>query len=257
MKDNFDLDVKKRLKNNSKNKKLRKISDNFLSQSILDKYSYNFKWLSRPIIQYPQDIVAIQELIWRINPDLIIETGVARGGSIFLSASILLLREVLENANKNKPFNINKSSKKVLAIDIDIRKNNKKKILENPLSKMIKLIEGSSIDINVFKDVKKYSSKFNNIMVFLDSNHTEEHVLKELELYSALVTKKNYIVVFDTAIEYLPKKSFPDREWGPGNNPKSALNKFLNKNKNFEVDYNFDNQLMITNCPGGFIKRKF
>ena len=256
MKDNFEIEVKNRILKNSRNKKIKSNTQKFFKQSILDKYSYNFNWMERPIIQYPQDIVAIQEIIWKVNPDLIVETGVARGGSIFLSASILLLKEVIDNAKKNRSFNIKKSRKKVLAIDIDIRKHNKKKILSNPISNMITLVEGSSIDKNIFNKVKSISNHFKKILVFLDSNHTEQHVLEELNLYSTLVSKNSYIVVFDTAIEDLPKNTFPNREWRPGNSPKSALNKFLKLNKNFEIDKKFDSQLMITNCPGGYIRRR-
>ena len=190
--------------------------------STHSKYSYNFFWLGRPIIQYPQDIVAIQEIIWKVKPDLIIETGIAHGGSLILSASILTILDSIDAEKKGVKLEPTKSNRKVIGIDIDIRAHNKKAIEDHPLSKKIEMIEGSSIDPKIFELVKHKSKDFNNIMVFLDSNHTHEHVLKELEYYSQLVSKESYCVVFDTIIENLPQDTYPNRP-DIGNNAMTAV----------------------------------
>jgi len=202
------------------------------------EYSYHFRWLGRPIIQYPQDIVAIQEIIWEVKPDLIIETGIAHGGSLILSASIL---EIIGKGM-------------VLGIDIDIRKHNKIAITQHPLYKRIKMIQGSSVDQSVVNKVYDLTKDKKTVMVFLDSNHTHEHVLKELELYSPLVTKGSYLVVFDTIIGNIPDSFFSKRQWNKTNNPKTALMEFLKKNKRFKTDRFVENKLLITAAPCGYLK---
>jgi len=178
------------IKKLGKNQSLKKLSNKWMMESSLDEYSYHFKWFGLPIIQFPQDIIALQEIIWRIKPDLIIETGIARGGSLIFSASMLEL--------------LGKGS--VLGIDIEIRKQNKKNILKHPLSKRIKMIEGSSIDENVISKVYKIAEKNKKILVILDSNHSHTHVLSELNAYSKLVKKGSYLIVFDTRIDDIPQK---------------------------------------------------
>jgi len=181
----------------------------------------------------------MQEIIWKVKPDLIIETGIAYGGGLIFYASIL---ELIGEG-------------KVLGIDIDIRKHNRKEIEKHKMFKRIKMIEGSSTDRKVLKQVEKIAKKHKKIMVCLDSLHTHNHVLDELNLYSKFVNKNSYLVVFDTIIEYMPKGFFKDRPWDKGNNSKTAVDKFLKNNKNFVVDKEIENKLLISVVPGGYLKR--
>ncbi|MCV0400957.1 MAG: cephalosporin hydroxylase family protein [Nitrosopumilus sp.] len=225
----------------SKDKNFQKLTKSWFKSSEKFQYSYHFSWMGRPIIQYPQDMIALQELIWKIKPDLIIETGIARGGSLIFSASILQL--------------IGKG--RVVGIDVDIRKHNRIEIEKHSMFKRIKMIEGSSIDSKVVKKVYQLAKNKKQILVILDSNHSHEHVLKELELYSPLVTKNSYLIVFDTVIEDISTsqtKSHQKRPWGKGNNPKTAVNSFLASNKRFIIDKEIENKLMITVAPSGFLK---
>jgi len=228
---------------------IEKVSEDFLKLSIQSKYSYKFEWFGRPIIQYPQDIVAFQEIISATKPDLIIETGIAHGGSLILSASLLCILDLLEGKDPRE------SKRSVVGIDIDIRKHNKEAILKHPLSYKIKLIEGSSIDQNIIKEVKNISKKFDKVLVALDSNHSHKHVLSELEAYANLVTKDSYCIVFDTIIENLPKNSFPDRNWDVGNNSMTAVKEWLNSNPEFTIDKEIDKKLLISCAPNGYLKR--
>jgi len=237
------------------NEEVNNTAREFMRASFKFKYPYNFEFLGRPIIQYPQDIIAMQEIIWEVKPDLIIETGIAHGGSLIMSASMLALLDLCEAAEAGKLLNPNVTNRMVLGIDVDIRKHNREAILSHPMSSRIKMIEGSSIDSNVVKEVKKYSQNFNKILVCLDSNHTHEHVLKELNFYATLTSKDSYCVVFDTIIEDLPKDMFPDRPWCPGNNAKTAVLEFLKKNNSFEIDTIIQNKLLITVSPDGYLKR--
>lgn len=203
------------------------------------KYTYNFKWLGVPIIQCPQDIVAIQELIWNVKPDVIVETGIAKGGSLVLSASILHL---LNNNGR------------VIGVDIDIRDENRIIIQNHPLSSRINLIQGSSIDRAVFEKVKALIQPNNKVMVILDSNHTHEHVIEELRLFSSIVDKGSYLIVMDTNIDDMPNDYFVDRPWGRGNNPKTAVHEFLKTTDRFEIDSDIHNKLLITVAPDGYLK---
>jgi cephalosporin hydroxylase len=214
------------------------------ARSVFDRscgygYSYNFSWLGRPIIQYPQDIVAMQEIIWRVRPDLIIETGVALGGSLVFYASML---ELL-------------GAGQVIGIDIDIRAHNRKAIEAHSMTKRIELIQGSSISPEVFEKVQARASTAKTVLVALDSSHTHEHVLAELRLYSRLVTPGSYLVVFDTVIEDMPANAFPDRPWGIGNNPKTAVREFLKQNSAFEVDRLVHEKLLLSVAPEGYLRR--
>ena len=226
------------IKKMNKNKNFKKISKIWLRNAFAYEYSYHFRWLGRPVIQFPTDLIALQEIIWETKPDLIIETGIARGGSLIFYASLLQL--------------IGKG--KVLGIDLDIRKHNRIQIEKHFLSKRIKMLEGSSTDDKIIQDVYQYAKGRKNIMVLLDSNHSESHVKKELELYSPLVRRGNYLVVFDTLIEYLPKNLLGNRPWGKGNNPKTAVEKFLKSNTRFIVDRQIDDKLMITSNIRSFLK---
>jgi cephalosporin hydroxylase len=220
-------------------KNIQQLGLDFLLRSCDFKYSYNFDWLGLPIIQFPQDIIAIQELIWKTKPDLIIETGVARGGSLILSASILHLL----NGNG-----------RVLGIDIDIRPHNREAIENHPLAFRIDLLQGSSIDQEMITQVEKYVKQTDRVMVILDSNHTHDHVSEELKLYSPLVTQDCYLVVMDTIVDDMPDDFFPDRPWGTGNNPKTAVHEFLQQSDRFEIDESIHHKLLITVAPDGYLK---
>ena len=203
------------------------------------KYTYNFTWLGRPVIQFPQDLSALQEIIWSTRPDLIIETGIAHGGSLIFHASILHL---LGNEGR------------VLGVDIDIRDHNRAEIETHPLFERIDMIQGSSIEDDIAERVTETASEAGQVMVVLDSNHTHAHVLRELELYAPLVTRDCYLVVCDTLIEDMPDGSFPDRSWGKGDNPRTALNAFLETTDRFEIDTSMDAKLQISVAPGGYLK---
>lgn len=205
------------------------------------KYTYSFSWMGVPIIQFPQDMIAMQELIWEIKPDLIIETGIAHGGSILFYASLLELQG---------------GDGEVLGIDIDIREHNRKAIEAHPMYKRVKMIEGSSIDLSTIEKIKTVAAGKKRILVSLDSNHTHDHVLDELKLYSGFVSKGSYLVVFDTLVEDVPDEyQNPDRPWGKGNNPKTAVKEFLKDNDDFVIDKNIDNKLLISVAPDGYLKR--
>jgi len=185
-------------------------------------------------------MIAMQELIWKIKPDLIIETGIAHGGSLIYYASLLELIGTGE----------------VLGIDIDIRKHNRIEIEKHPMFKRIKMIEGSSISEETVAEVKKQAKSKKSILVSLDSNHTHEHVLAELKSYAPLVSVDSYIVVFDTIVEHLPEGYFSQkRPWGISNNPKTAVDEFLSSTDDFVRDLGIDNKLLISVAPGGYLKR--
>lgn len=235
----FQRERLNRIELNGKNCGLIQAANTFLRESTIPKYSYNFSWMGRPIIQYPQDIVAMQEILWEVQPDLVIETGIAHGGSLVFYASILEL--------------IGKGE--VLGIDIDIREHNRKEIEAHPMFKRISMIEGSSVSEAVVEQISRSVKSKETVVVVLDSSHTHEHVLKELELYHGFVTKGSYLVVFDTVIEDLPPDSFPDRPWGKRNNPKTAVREFLKSHDEFVIDKNIDHKLLISVAPDGYLKR--
>jgi len=236
----FKQEVLERIESYGGDAEFRALALEWTKQSLLKKYVYNFSWLGRPIIQAPQDIVGLQEIIWQVKPDLIIETGIAHGGSIIFSASMM---EILGGAGK------------VVGIDIDIREHNRTEIENHPLFRRIELIEGSSISDETAQKVREIAAGYSNILVVLDSNHTHEHVRKELELYSPLVSKDSYLVVFDTFVEDMPPGFFSDRPWDVGDNPKTAVFEFLKENAYFEIDSVIENKLMVTSAPSGFLKR--
>jgi len=228
---------------------------NWINAANKLKYSYHFDWMERPIIQYPQDIVAMQELIWSIKPDLIIETGIAHGGSLIFSASMLAMLDMCDAIKQEKTINPSVSKRKVLGIDIDIRSHNKEAIEAHPMASRIEMIQGSSISNDVIEQVQQIARQYSRVLVCLDSNHTHDHVLAELEAYAPLTTSGSYCVVFDTIVEDLPKEMFPDRPWGPGNNPKTAVWEYLKSHPEFKIDKSVENKLMITVAPDGFLKR--
>lgn len=236
----FYFEKANNIKKLGNNPELNKMSLDFITKTVPYRYSYNFSWMGRPIIAFPQDMVAMQEIIWEVRPDLIIETGIAHGGSIVYYASLLEL--------------IGKDGL-VVGIDIDIRKHNRDLIEAHPMFKRICLIEGSSVSRETVEQVSKIASSKKKILVCLDSNHTHAHVIEELRVYSPFVTKESYCVVFDTIIEDMPADFVSDRPWGKGNNPKTAVWEFLKANDNFIIDKNIENKLLITVAPDGFLKR--
>lgn len=251
----FQAEVKQRVAENSQNQELQDAAKHFLRVSSGPKYSYNYFWLGRPIIQYPQDMVAAQELIWQIKPDLIIEAGIAHGGSLILSASILAMLDYQDAVEAGTVLDPKDPKRKVLGLDIDIRSHNRKAIEEHPMFGRIEMIEGSSTDPDVVSRVKRFAEDYKTIMVFLDSNHTHDHVLGELKAYADLVSVGSYCVVFDTAIEDSPADAFPNRDWAPGNNPKTAVWEFLKENDHFEIDKKVEHKILITVAPDGYLKR--
>jgi cephalosporin hydroxylase len=251
----FTKEVEARVAAVPGNKELNDSAAQFMSASIASQYSYNYFWLGRPIIQYPQDMVAMQELIWTVKPDLIIETGIAHGGSLILSASMLALLELSEAAEKGEVVDPAKPKRKVLGIDIDIRPHNKQAIEAHPMASRIEMIQGSSIAPEIMDQVRKVAAGYSRILISLDSNHTHEHVLEELKLYAPLTSVGSYCVVFDTVVEDLPKELAGDRPWGPGDNPKTAVFEYLKTHPEFEIDKSVENKLLITVAPDGFLKR--
>ncbi len=218
-------------------------------------YSYQYEWQGRPIIQYPQDIVAMQELIWEVKPDLIIETGIAHGGSLIFSASMLALLDIYDAIESGSNLNPGKTKRKVLGIDIDIRAHNREAIEAHPMSSRINMIHGSSIAHDVIDQVKEIAKSYERAMVCLDSNHTHDHVLAELKAYAPLTSVSSYCVVFDTIIEDMPTDMFPSRPWSRGNNPKTAVWEYLKTHPEFEIDKNIQHKLLVTVAPDGYLKR--
>jgi cephalosporin hydroxylase len=234
---------------------LSDLTNDWMQSANQLKYSYHFEWQGRPIIQYPQDIVAMQELIWTIKPDLIIETGIAHGGSLIFSASMLALLDMCEAIELGTVLDPKNSKRKVLGLDIDIRQHNREAIEAHPMSSRIQMIQGSSIAPEVIEQVKAVAKSYQRVLVCLDSNHTHDHVLAELEAYAPLTSVGSYCVVFDTIVEDMPKAMFPDRLWGPGDNPKTAVWEYLKTHSEFEIDKGIDHKLLISVAPDGYLKR--
>jgi cephalosporin hydroxylase len=241
--------------NVSESSSLFRSAQDFAVKTVSSKYSYNFSWLGRPIIQYPQDMVAMQELIWQTKPDLIIETGIAHGGSLIMSASMLALLDLCEAIESGSIFDPERSNRRVLGIDIDIRQHNREEIEAHPMASWIQMIQGSSIAPEVIEQVQNVAKDYQRILVCLDSNHTHAHVLAELEAYASLTSIGSYCVVFDTLIEDMPADMFPDRPWGIGDNPKTAVWKYLESHPEFEIDRAIQHKLLITVAPDGYLKR--
>ena len=252
---NFAQEVAQRIATNASNQAQQTAAAAFVRESIAAGYSYNFSCLGRPIIQYPQDMVAMQELIWQVRPDLIIETGIAHGGSLILSASMLALLDYCDAVENNEILDPSKPKRKVLGIDVDIRPHNRKAIEEHPLSNRIEMIQGSSIAPETTSQVSAHAQLAERVLVCLDSNHTHSHVLAELEAYAPLTSVGSYCVVFDTIIEDLPEGSFSNRPWDRGDNPKTAVWEYVKNHPEFEIDRTIDHKLLISAAPDGFLKR--
>ena len=253
----FQKEVADRIAANELDIDMVEAGHEFMRTTLVSKYSYNFSFLGRPIIQYPQDMVAIQELIWDIKPDLIIETGIAHGGSLILSASMLVLLDMADAIESGTSINPKESKRKVLGIDIDIRAHNRLSIEAHPMASRIQMIQGSSIGSEIIEQVHAIAANYSRVLVFLDSNHTHDHVLAELKAYARLTSKGSYCVAFDTVVENMPKGMFPERPWGPGNNPKTAVWEYLKTHPEFEIDNNIQNKLLITVAPDGYLKRVY
>lgn len=236
-------------KQNQEDRVLHEKAADFFKATVKSGYSYCFDWAGRPIIQYPQDVVVFQEIVMDVAPDLVVETGIAHGGSLVLSASMLCLLDVMEGLDPRQ------SPRKVVGVDIDIRPHNRKALDEHPLRFKMELIEGSSIDPEIIQQVRSHADGVDRVLVSLDSNHTHEHVLAELNAYADLVSVGSYCIVFDTVVEDLPAGSFPDRPWDVGNNPKTAVHEWLKSNPDFEIDKDIDNKLLISVAPDGYLRR--
>ena len=255
MDENFDLERRLRIGQFAQDGVLNSLAHDWVFESMKRKYLYNFDWLGRPIIQYPQDMVAIQEIIWQVRPTLIIETGIAHGGSLILSASMLALLDYCEAVESGLAIYPSESKRKVVGIDIEIREHNRSAIERHPMSSKIEMIEGSSTDQRIINQVAKIAKDHSSVLVLLDSNHTHDHVFCELEAFANLVSVGSYCVVFDTFVEDMPTGYFADRHWDKGNSPRTAVDQFLKIHPEFEVDESIQNKLLITVAPGGFVKR--
>ena len=251
----FDKEVTERIATYSDDEAMNRAGQDFMRATTVPKYSYNFSALGRPIIQYPQDMVAMQELIWKVRPDLIIETGIAHGGSLIMSASMLALLDMCDAIEAGETLNAKQSARKVLGIDIDIRSHNRSAIEAHSMASRIEMIQGSSIDPEIIAKVHAFAARYKKILVCLDSNHTHDHALAELEAYAPLTSVGSYCVVFDTIIEDLPDGMYPDRPWGPGNNPKTAVWQYIKTHPEFEIDKSIQHKLLITVAPDGYLKR--
>jgi cephalosporin hydroxylase len=219
-----------------------KLSKHWRQMALERKYMNSFSWLGRPLIQFPGDVMAVQELVSVVKPDVIVETGIAHGGSLILSSSLQHLNGIKKG--------------RVIGVDIEIRPHNRKAIEKSEWYKMITLIEGSSIAPEIVEQVRKAIKPEDKVMVFLDSNHTHAHVLAELNSYSTMVTPGSYIVVFDTHIEDMPDDYvWKDRPWGKGNNPKTAVHEWLKSNSNFHIDSDIEYKVLLTSAPDGFLFR--
>ena len=253
--DQFHKQKIENIKGLSNDSHLRELSHEWVQQAAIHNWAYNFSWFGRPAIQFPNDTWAMQELIWKIKPDLIIETGIAHGGSLIFSASMLAMLDYAEAVKNKTVLDPSTSKRKVLGIDIDIREHNKSAIEQHPFAGLIQMVEGSSVGEDTIETVREIASAYKTILVCLDSNHTHEHVLGELNAYAPLVSKGSYCVVFDTLVEDMPLGSFPDRPWDKGDNPKTAVFEYIKENPHFVIDSDISDKLSITVAPEGFLRR--
>ena len=230
---------------------LARLSREWIARSARHKYVYNWRWCGLPIIQLPPDVLVTQEIVWEVRPDVIVETGVARGGSLTFSASLLAMLDAAEATGRTPAT----TPRRVIGIDIEIRPHNRQAIESHPFAKMIQLVEGSSVAPEIVAEVRGRVRPGERVLVMLDSNHTHDHVLGELEAYAGLVTPGSYCVVQDTGIEFTAPGAFPDRSWGRGNSPLSAIAAWLPGHPEFVVDSSIDHKLQISSSPGGYLRR--
>lgn len=264
----FKQRVAKNTANMAEDQTFKDLTQQWLIQSIQHEYTFGFTWLDRPIIQVPQDIYAIQEVIWSVKPDLIIETGIAHGGSLIMSASMLAMIDYCEAAKTGQSITPGKSHRKVIGLDIDIRDHNRKALEAHPLFSLIHMIEGSSVDPNIVETVTNEAKQAKTVLVFLDSNHTHDHVLDELRAYGPLVSPDSYCVVWDSGVEDLPDGFVTNRPWGKGNNPMTAVFAYMKELEAgticgqdgtvlaFDIDKSLETRIGITASPNGFLRRK-
>ena len=263
----FEAEKAKRIRSYADQREWKQASTGWMAQAFASKYMYNFSWMGRPIIQTPVDMVAMQELIWTIKPDLIVETGIAHGGSLTMSASMLALLDYCDAVGQGMSFDPKATRRHVLGVDIDIRQHNLAAIQAHPMAHHIRMIQGSSVSEETIVQVRTQAQGYHRILVCLDSNHTHEHVLAELEAYAPLTSAGSYCVVFDTIVDDLPDDAFPDRPWKPGNNPKTAVREYLRllttenrtaadgKRLTLEVDHTLEQKLMLSVAPEGYLRR--
>ena len=252
----FETEVAERVSKHANDAEFRGTTARFVEQSARLKYMYNFYWLGRPIIQYPQDIVAFQEIVWTVRPDIIVEAGIAHGGSLILSASLLAMLDLADAEAAGGTIDPRKPARQVVGVDIDIRAHNREAMEAHPLRHSITMIQGSSINNRIAAQVRALVEGRQRVLVVLDSNHTHEHVLRELEIYAPLVSPDSYCIVYDTLIEDLPEEMYPDRPWGQGNNPKTAVWEYLKHHPEFQIDSSIPAKLGITVAPDGFLRRQ-
>ncbi|WP_417425568.1 cephalosporin hydroxylase family protein [Hoeflea sp.] len=253
--DAFRAEVEHNIDGLAEDTDLQALSRLWVREASPYNWPYNFSWFGRPAIQFPNDAWALQELVWKVRPDLIIETGIAHGGSLIYSASLLALLDLCDATERGETLDPRQPSRKVLGIDIDIRAHNRQAIEAHPMAARIEMIEGSSIAEETVAAVRQIASGYKRILVCLDSHHTHDHVLAELEAYAPLVSPGSYCIVFDTLVEDMPAALSANRPWGPGNSPKSAVHAFLKSRSDFVIDKRIDRKLQITVAPDGFLRR--
>lgn len=229
-------------------------SQDWLRESMQKRYVYNFDWMGRPIIQYPQDMVAMQEIIWKTRPDVIVETGIAHGGSLILSASLLAMLDYADAVEEGTLLDPANPKRRVVGVDIDVRAHNREAMEAHPMASRITMIEGSSVEASTIAQVKEALGDAKRVMVCLDSMHTHEHVIKELNAYGTMTTPGCYCIVFDSFVEDMPQGFFDDRPWDVGDNPKTAVHEWLPDHANFEIDDDYQAKLQITVAPDGFLR---
>lgn len=264
----FQGEVRQTIAGYSDENRWKALTHDWMLEALSKQYVYNFSCLGRPIIQLPTDMVAFQEIVWDVKPDLIIETGIAHGGSLIQSASLLAMIEYCEAVEAGVVLDPTSPKRRVIAVDIDIREHNRQAIEAHPMAGRIDMIEGSSTASDVVAKISNVASKYSKVLVSLDSNHTHEHVLEELAAYAPLTSKGSYCLVFDTIVEDMPDNFYPNRPWHPGNSPKSAVHEYLAKLEtedirgqegdplHFENNLQIENKLFMTVAPAGFLKRK-
>jgi cephalosporin hydroxylase len=253
--DEFLAGIQREVAAQGTNTALQDATRDWFGAATAARYSYHFAAFGRPIIQFPQDMIAVQELIWQVQPDVIVETGIARGGSLVMSAGMLAVLDHCDAVQAGTPIDPRQSARRVIGVDVDIRAHNRAAIEAHPLAHYITMIQGSSVDAGIVGQVANLAAGARRVLVFLDSNHTHDHVLAELRAYAPLVTPGSYCVAFDTIVEHLPPGATGDRPWGPGNSPGSAVRAYLAEHPEFEVDAGIDNKLLISVAPGGYLKR--
>ena len=251
----FKQEVQDNIKSLSINREFQDLSREWIRESGCNRWSYNFRWMGRPAIQFPNDAWAMQELIWDVKPDLIIEAGIAHGGSLVCYASMLAMLDVADAVESGGVMDPQKTKRKVLGLDIDIRPHNREAIEQHPMRPWIEMIQGSSIAPEVVAQVHEIAKGYKRILVSLDSNHTHDHVLAELQAYAPLTSVGSYCVVFDTIVEDMPPTLSSDRPWGPGNNPKTAVWEYLKSHPEFQIDSDIHHKLLITVAPDGYLKK--